>query len=386
MRIALVTTWDVDCGIAGYARGLRDALVAQGVDVDVVAIDRVEQRYCTRPQLRARAREMAASTRGADVVHIQHEHGLFAGSYGYPASLRIFHTLLADLRTPVAITFHTEPWPFAAPSRRGAERAADVVRQAAWSALVHRHLRRSDRLVITHTRSARRQLLDAGLSRKRVRIVPQGVTARGTPSPGSPEALAARERLGFASDDVVLTCFGFVSRHKGLDVAARALLDLPEHFRLLVVGGPHPHSRDDGLDELLAVLSEEPQLRPRVTLTGHVELERLADLHAATDICLAPYREYPRVASSAAITWALASGRPVVASHVPAFVELDDAAGCIELVAAGAAHELAWVVQRLAGDPARRAVLVRGARAYVAGARWDVAARAHVALYEDLVR
>lgn len=381
----MVTTWDVDCGIAGYSRALRSALVDQGVEVDVVEIDRVEQRYRTKAELREGARDMARRTQGADLVHVQHEHGLFAGLYGYPASLRIFHTLLDGVDAPTAVTFHTEPWPFATPGKRGFDRIGDYGRQASWWALVHRHLKRPDRLVIAHTRNARRQLLDTGVPADRVRIVLQGVTDKPTPPPGSPDALAARERLGFAPNDVVLTCFGFVSHHKGLDVAAQALLDLPDRFKLLIVGGPHPHSRDEALDEVLEVLHDEPELRPRVTLTGRVDLDRLADLHAATDICLAPYRQYPRVASSAAITWALASGRPVVASHVPAFVELLDQSECVDLVASGAAHELAWAVERMAADPTRAATLVSRAREYVASAKWEVTAAEHVALYEELM-
>lgn len=385
MRVGMITTWQTDCGIAGYSDALATALAEHGVEVEIVEIDRFEHRYMTRRELRAEHKRIAAHASRCDVVHVQHEFGFFAGAYGYASSLRTLNASLSAVDVPAVVTFHTEPHPFVVPGRTFGGRMADHGRMAAWAAFVNLQLaRRSDRIVVAHTRTARRQLADAGIPLERIRTVRQGVRAGAVPARGSAEALAARERLGIAPDDVVLTCFGFLSHHKGADIAARALEDLPENFRLLVVGGSHPYEADHALDELLAVLADEPDLRDRVTVTGRVELSALRDFHAATDICLAPYRPVPRVLSSAAITWALASGRPVIASRVPAFVELAHEAGCLQLVAPQAPHELAWAAQRLAAEPERADELVTNALAYAARASWAEVAREHAAVYAEL--
>src|SRR5207245_7812314 len=52
------------------------------------------------------------TTANFDVVHVQHEYSLFAGSGGLVDSLRNFGHLLSGLRNisrPVVVTFHTEP-------------------------------------------------------------------------------------------------------------------------------------------------------------------------------------------------------------------------------------------------------------------------------------
>ena len=387
MKVGMITTWRTDCGIAGYSEALVAALAQHGVDVEIALIDRFEHRYMTHRELHAEHRRIAEQASECDVVHVQHEFGFFAGAYGYTSSLRTLGLALARIDKPLVLTLHTEPHPFLVGGRSWAGRMGDRGRLAAWFALVNAQLaRRRDRVVIAHTRTARRQLADAGIPMNQIRLVRQGVRAGSVPAPGSDEALAARERLGISRDDVVLTCFGFLAHHKGADIAASALLDLPENYRLLVVGGAHPYEADRAVDELLAVIANDDDgyLTERVSVTGRVALEELRDYHAATDICLAPYRPVPRVLSSAAITWALASGRPVIASRVPAFVELAHEAGCLQLVHPEAPHELAWAAQRLAEDPERSAELVANALDYAAKASWDEVARSHAAIYAEV--
>jgi glycosyltransferase involved in cell wall biosynthesis len=199
------------------------------------------------------------------------------------------------------------------------------------------------------------------------------------------ERVAAKRRLSIPPHSVLLSLFGFVVPYKGYGTALEALSLLPESFHLAIVGGRHPHSDHSAFEEVYSLIDHHPELDGRVWVTGYVPAEELLDYQLATDVCLAPYDELPGFSSSAALSWALASGRPVIASRLPAFAELQEEAGCVWLAPPGAPHELAHEIEQLCGDPALRAQLAERARAYAAANSWKDKAREHVELYETLL-
>jgi len=126
-------------------------------------------------------------------------------------------------------------------------------------------------------------------------------------------------------------------------------------------------------------------LRARVRVTGFLDAAAVDLYHAATDICLAPYLD-PTQAASAGIGWAIASGKPIIASSIPAFVEINDTADCLVTSTPGAEHELAWHIERLHGDRALQDRLTTNALRYAAQWSWGTVAQAHVDLYGELLR
>jgi glycosyltransferase involved in cell wall biosynthesis len=211
------------------------------------------------------------------------------------------------------------------------------------------------------------------------------IVAQGTPEPREPadeETRAeAKERLGLPRDAHVLTLFGFVTRHKGYDTMLRALRHLPSEYHLVIVGSSHPFSPDRALDDILAWTSRHDREAKRVTLAGFVPSARIGDYFRATDIAVAPYHLWPRVSSSAAITWALSSGCPVVATRVPTFEELQEEYECLHLAVPEAPAELAYRIKELAADPGLQARLVRRAQEYCRDHNWARSADEHLALY-----
>src|SRR4051812_3311133 len=166
MRVAQISTWETACGIAGYTGMLTSALSAAGIESDVIAIDRMAQRYMPLPELKAAIRDLGKRAASADVVHIQHEFAFFSGSFGGLVSIQLFHQLLAQLQEagrPVAVTFHTEPT-FDASGRVSVRVSRNTVKHLLWRSLVARHFQTSRRTVaIVHTRSSRLALARSGL-------------------------------------------------------------------------------------------------------------------------------------------------------------------------------------------------------------------------------
>ena len=388
MRVAQISTWQTPCGIAGYTSMLRAALSAAGVATDIVPIDRARLRYLPVRELKQQIDALGEESSKADVVHIQHEFAFFAGAHGWRTSIDLFNGLLRQLRgkgCAVAVTFHTEP-SFRAHDRDGAlQLARQVALRALWSSTVGRRFMQDSAMAgVVHTRSSRLALIRSGLPAGRVHVLSHGTPPFGPAVESEDERRLLKQKLGFPADARVLSIFGFISAYKGYRTAIRALDKLPAEYHLAVVGAPHPFSDDAALDDLLG-LASRLGVTERVKVTGYLSTAQVNEHLAITDVCLAPYHPQPRLASSAALTWALASGRPVIASRISAFTELNEDYDCLEMIAPRAPNELAYQVMALEANPERVAALVDNARRYCDDHQWSRVAHQHVALYNRLL-
>ena len=113
-RVALVSTWGAECGIATYSEDLSTWLTDEGVRLSILAP--LEPGTClgrTRADVPATvvwSRQgvdlgpaLLAATEGVDIVHFQHEHGLFQ-------NVAALFQALTDLRKAgrkTVVTLHT---------------------------------------------------------------------------------------------------------------------------------------------------------------------------------------------------------------------------------------------------------------------------------------
>jgi FkbM family methyltransferase len=392
MKVAHLSTWQTQCGIAEYTGFLTDALSTTGVESEVVEIDREHAAYLSKTELRAYFDELTERFADADLVHIQHEFGFFSGSYHYRASvLRFRQVLQAAMRAgrPAVTTLHTIPfgvdlasmnWTSGDPVKSLMTIGARGWWRAAIAPLVNRN---GGAHAIVHARTARRLLIDSGIKAPSISVIPHG-----NPAPRPPASDAARRearaRLGLSQDSVVIALFGFLSTSKGHLDAVKALERLPDRFQLVLAGGAHPLDRHSSLGDVLDHVAESSDLADRLAVTGfqeRAEAERTLD---AVDVMIAPYRD-PAQISSGALGWALASGKPVIASDIPVFRELVAERDCAVLVPPRSPAELALAIRHLADDPERTRALVANARAWCDETSWSSVAQEHHDLYADLL-
>jgi len=281
-------------------------------------------------------------------------------------------------------TFHTAP--LGSDPAAGRFSLPETVRSWGRRMAWHRHVSRRfmaglpAAAAVAHTPTTRRALIRRGLPARSVHIIPHGCLPQRTLRL---DHLSAKARLGLPRSTVVLTMFGFVGGYKGHDLAVRALAKLPPRFHLAICGGTHPESDDRALATVIRLV-RKLGLEQRVTITGWLS-EKEAEIHyAATDICLSPYVD-AALSASGAITWALASGKPTIASKIPAFQEICREQPCLLLTTPGMVEEIVWAVEKLAGDGPLAERLVAAAGRYIAAHSWAATAAATRDLYAALL-
>jgi glycosyltransferase involved in cell wall biosynthesis len=213
---------------------------------------------------------------------------------------------------------------------------------------------------IVHSEFVREKIRAERKSPAPVAVVPHGAKPRW----GDEAREVARARLGLPDDwraGILLTSFGNVQAHKRIEpllaafAAARAAR---EDLRLALIGTEERESLD------APAIVRRLGLESSVRLTGRVhESEAWPWIHAG-DFAV-QLRGPSSGGTSGGVFQSLGLGRGVIASDVDEQRELPP--NCVLRVAPGPNEvgDLTRLILELAGDPARRAELERGARTFV---------------------
>ena len=256
-RLAVISTYNDLCGIAGYTRRLESQL-DDIFDVTVFDLDQYLLRATHRRVRRfadRHIREICREITEFDAVNLQLEHGTLGGARG-----DIYRRFCWILRAAprISVTFHTifvseafDYWMYLKYilkfnfTKAGALRSSYQRAQLLSSGIAKR-LRRAQRFkpvsVIVHTRRDHAHMKYVyGL--RNVSDHPLSFLSKA-------DADAVRQnasRRQFALLDEVpgeaklIGVFGFFGRYKGFETVVRALHHLPKEYHLLIFGGVHPN-------------------------------------------------------------------------------------------------------------------------------------------------
>ena len=386
VRAAILSTYPPRaCGIGTFSFDVRSALLdVSGID-DVRPVAVVDEPSSPqRPELLA---TVCQGMRGdylraarlldrleVDVVLLQHEFGIFGGPDG-----EYVLSFAQELAQPLVVTLHTV---LSQPSPRQLRVLTALCRRA-------------DRVTVM-TDKARRLLIEQGASAgEKIRVVPHG----------APVALGRRPREHAAGQRptyvppvpggyerthsrFLLSTFGLLSAGKGLETAIEALpLIVERHPEVLylIAGRTHPQvARREGeqyrrrLERLVADLD----LGDHVAFDDRfLSLDELADLLAATDVFLTPYRGREQI-SSGSLTFAIAAGCAAVSTPYW-YAEDMLASGAGEIVPFNAPQALAEAVCELAERPDRLATARAEARRIGSQLTWPSVASATASVLHE---
>lgn len=208
--------------------------------------------------------------------------------------------------------------------------------------------------------------------RVRCRVVPNGC-----------EVPASRAFPGLSRERPTRVLYaGQLYPWKGVDVLVEAMIQVPE-ARLVILGGL------PGEADLVRIqaLVERLGLSPRVELLGTVPQVRVAEELRRAAVVAVPFLKTAmseRHTSPLKAFEAMAAGRPLVVSDLPASREiLRDGENAL-LVPPGEAPALAAAVGRLLAEPVLAERLARGAWDQAPRYSWQARAQALVGLFEEL--
>jgi len=249
-------------------------------------------------------------------------------------------------------------------------------RLARWS---QRYVWRSADLVLPVTAVLADIVLAAGVPKQRIAVIPNGID----PDRFCKNALSteqAKSKLGLGNG-LVLGFTGFVREWHGVDRVVDLIADRTEGtpLRLLVVG-------DGPARESLQTQARRRGIADRVTITGIVSRERVADYVTAFDIALQP--SVVPYASPLKLFEYLAMGRAIVAPASPNITEvLTDGQNAV-LFDPSQADGMSRAIERICNDGELRRRVAEGARNTIVQRKltWDNNARRVVELFERLLR
>ncbi|MFH5803371.1 glycosyltransferase [Alienimonas sp. DA493] len=362
MRIGFVSTYPpAECGIATYTHYLRQALDPARHESFVIcqsggAGEGVFPLW--HPGQRFSENVFGTATRMTpDVMHIQHEYGLFGSQYGAEVVDLLLRLRLAEV--PTVVTLHTVY-----------ESITDAQR------MVLRHIVEDASAIVVHEAYQKETLVREFGRPEKVHVIEHGIREV-DPVPD------AKRRLGLEGKKVVLMC-GYFRKTKGFDEALRFFPEVAEQCDdavLVMAGKIRGIEAKDVQAELYAALDEMPFADRVRYFRGQFPQYTLDALLSAADCVVLPYRAG---AQSGMLSQCLAFGAPVVSSGLRAFRDVLERTG--GGLVCDHPEEYASAITRVLTEPDLADDLRRSARQYIRRTGgWSRIAERHLDVYEPLV-
>ncbi len=369
------------CGIATFTHDLvRSLCEHQGnaddlsACVDIVALNNTQEGYPYGPEVHFEIRDQhKADYREAadflnvspvDVVSIQHEFGIFGGTWGGHLI-----TLLENLKKPVVTTLHTvlrEPF--------------DDEMRRVFEAVCERST-----LLVVMAHKAREILTEVyGVPEDKIVYIPHG-------APDIPflDPSFYKDQFQLEGRRVILT-FGLISPNKGIEYAIRAMrrvVDEHPDVAYVVLGATHPEiKRRFGEQYRMSLqrLVDELGLQEHVIFHNrYVTFEQLTHFLIASDLYVTPYLSREQIVSGT-LTYAIATGKAIVSTpYFYAEETLADERGV--LVPFQDADALAEALIDLLSDENKRNRLRKNAYQYGRKMIWPEVARQYASVFARAV-
>lgn len=109
-----------------------------------------------------------------------------------------------------------------------------------------------------------------------------------------------------------LLVFGFFTPEKGQDIVIKAMRSLKGDFELILVGGVR-RKQDKGYWDYCSHLIEQYSLEDRIKMTGFISEEMIAEAYKIADLVIVPFKW---TSGSGSLAHALGGGKPILASDL----------------------------------------------------------------------
>jgi glycosyltransferase involved in cell wall biosynthesis len=336
MKICMITPWQVKCGVASYSKDLSKALANRGHEIYITRLPRFGEKT---PDILKRVIDNVVLD--CDLVHVQHEYGL------YQAYNVEFFSSLREVGLPIVTTFHAV----------GNFEVDGPIQDISAKSIVHNKF----------------CFNNLPMKEKAV-IIPHGCNAPIT----CPPVEECKSSLGIPDPRIpVIGYCGYISAYKGLETLIDAVCGI-ENVGLLIAGGTHtgPDS-----EYMFALKRRTLEVLPnRCRWMGYVEPQDLPKMYGSMDVVVYPSRF---VSESGALLMALTYQKAVIASELPPIVEKEDRGALKTFKDVEDLRNVLLDVLNPNTDLKRK--LEVGAKYYALQVAWPKIAELHEDLYRDVI-
>ncbi len=363
MRIGFISTYPpIECGIATYTAALNDQLKAEKLETFVISPMGAQGRNVFPvfpPGSAAFAPDtFAVSIRMTpDVMHMQHEYGLYGAQKGVEAIDLLLRYRLSGV--PVVTTLHTV--------------YAELNEE---ERLLLKYIVQESAAVIVHEEFQKEALCREFGAQEKIHVIEHGIRVV------KPIA-DAKKKLGLSGHKVILLS-GYFRPTKGFHKIVDLFPKIAEQDAdavLVVAGKARNIEFDDYRQQLFAQLNRSPYADRIHVLYGQFPQYTFDTILSAADVVVLPYE---KGAQSGILSHSLAHLKPVVVSDLQAFRSLIGRSGG-GLICSDDADYPALIL-KLLNDPQRCRKYQQNIRRYVREqASWKHIARVHMKVYRSVM-
>jgi glycosyltransferase involved in cell wall biosynthesis len=364
------------CGIATFTTDLQQAVAVSRVKMEtsIVAMTDHGHTYDYPPAVRLQINDqnLAEYPLAADFLNekhfqvacLQHEFGIFGGDAG-----NHIMALLSRLRMPIITALHTVLAEPRSAQRDVLNRIVDI-----------------SSTVIVMAEKARILLRTVyGVPAEKIQVIPHGI-----PDSAFVEPDAAKAKLGFARQAVILT-FGLLSPNKGIEVmidAMPSILKSRPDAVYVVLGATHPNlvrNEGEAYRESLFARARALGVEEHVVfLNRFVDQATLLDFISMCDVYVTPYLNEAQM-TSGTLAYSFGLGKAVVSTpYWHAQELLADGRGV--LVPFGDAKAIATEIAGLLTDDVRRNAMRTLAYSSSRSMTWQRTAERYIEVFETARR
>jgi len=330
--VAMVSPFNVKCGISTYSTYLCKALGDLGIDVFGVRLPRFGEKTVEILQ-----NVVDKIPKDVDIIHISHEYGL------YQLLEKPFYAMLKQLGKPIITTIH-------APGFKN----DGIISEGSDRVIVHNQFC-SDKFKY-----------------------PSVIIPHGTSVIKCPEKDACKKAYGIDPRIPVVGYLGFIGEQKGIEVLISAMTKVP-NAALLICGGWHLGEGTTYMWDLKE--KTNALLQGRCHWTDFVPDEQLSTAYGAIDVlCYSS----PVMSESGALLLALSHGKAVISADTPSALEKEKQ-GALVTYKKQSPDDLAEKIKFLLENEVERCKLEEAAIKFCEATTWSKVAKMHISLYEEVL-
>ncbi len=384
LKIGYVSTYPpTHCGVAEYTGFLSSALKSVYPQVKLYVFSdigegRSEVREDNGAEIRPsfgkgsqnyqRILDELSAVDGVDVLHVQHEYGIF-GHHDEILKACI-EAKKEKLAKKLVLTLHSVYHPLSGDS----------------GALEFQKKLNSADAVIIHSYLMEFELQNQGLDPLLIRRIPHGTFLN--PYLDDPRQSLLAE-LNLREQDlsgVVLTTIGFLRRDKGLDLLIKSInaLEYRRGSITLLIAGESRISKA-GDKEILDVIEDVSRKLNIILINRYLSRDEILKTAALSDIIVLPYHDKPALYSvSGILHLSMGSFKPLIGTRVPRLIELYQFAPRATVPPRSPrqfSKSLRWCIRNYEHMVAYMATLY----GYAIRTQWMRMARRHLSLYRELL-